>query len=101
MSRSQMALARCSVAMPSSPTAHSSPTRRSAGAMTRSHRSISGTPSASRSKSCRASVSSPDTIASYSRPACTDQSRTRTSGRGGVPEARRSASALTSSSLTS
>jgi hypothetical protein len=101
MSRSQMALARCSVAMLSRPTVHSWPTRRSAGAMTRSHRSTSGTPSASRSKSCRASVSSPDTIASYSRPACTDQSRTRTSGRGGAPEARRSASALMSSSLTS
>ena len=101
MSRSQIALARCSVAIVSSPAAHWSPTRRSAGEMTRSHRSISGTPAASRSNSCRASVSSPDTIASYNRPAWTDQSRTRTSGRGGVPEARRSASALTSSSLTS
>jgi len=64
MSRSQMALARCSAAMDSSPAAHWSPTRRSAGVMIRSHRSISGTPSASRSKSCLASVSSPDTIAS-------------------------------------
>ena len=46
-------------------------------------------------------VSSPDMMAAYSRSAWAAQSRTRMSGRGAVPEARRAASALTSLSLTS
>ena len=101
MSRSQMALARCSAAIDTSPEAQSSPTRRSAGAMIRSHRSVSGTPRASRAKTCRAVVSSPDMMAACSRSAWAAQSRTRMCGRGAVPEARRAASALTSPSLTS
>ena len=102
MSRSQMALARCSVAIVvPAPAAQSSPIRYSAGAMTRSHSSVSGTPRASRAKMCRARVSSPDMIAACSRSAWADQSRTRMSGRGAVPEARRAARAPTSASLTS
>ncbi len=101
MSRSQMALARCSVPIASWPAAQSSPIRDSAGATTRSHRSASGTPRASRSNRCRAWVSSPDTMAACSRSAWAAQSRTRICGRGAAPEARRAARALTSSSLTS
>jgi len=54
MSRSQIAVARCSAAIDSSPDSHAPPTHRSAGAITWSHRSVSGTPAASRPKSCRA-----------------------------------------------
>ena len=96
-----MALARCSAAIDAWPSAQSSPMRRSAGAMIRSHRSVSGTPRASRSKACRARVSSPLMIAACSRSAWASQSRTRICGRGAVPEARRAASALTSCLLTS
>jgi hypothetical protein len=101
MSRSQMALARCSVAMFRLPAAQSAPIWFRAGAMTRSHRSVIGTPRASLAKTCRAAVSSPDTIAACNRSAWAAQSRTRICGVGAVPEARRSARALTSLSLTS
>ena len=96
-----MALARCSVAMFSAPAAQSAPIRFSAGAITRSHRSVIATPRASLPKICRAAVSSPDTIAACNRSAWALQSRTRICGGGAVPEARRSASALTSPSVTS
>ena len=96
-----MALARCSAPIDTVPEAQSSPTRCSAGAMSRSQRSVSGTPRASRAKTCRAMVSSPDMMAACSRLAWAAQSRTLMSGRGAVPDARRAARALTSSSLTS
>jgi len=101
MSRSQMALARCSAAMVTRPAAQSSPIRYSAGAMIRWHRSVSGTPRASRATTCRATVSSPAMIAAYSRSAWAAQSRTRICGCGAAPKARRAASAVTSLSLTS
>jgi len=96
MSRSQMALARCSAAIVTSPAAQPSPMRRSAGAMTFSHSSASGTPRASLATTCRAWVSSPQAIAACSRSAWAPQSRTRIWARGAAPEDRRAASTAAS-----